>query len=218
MPFPETWPVFTPRDKVADWLQIYALALDLRVRISTSVVSAKREGRHWKVTLSTETSDDAPKLTTMSVRHIVMATGQAGLPNLPDIPGIDTFSGKQICHSSAFRASQISPPGSRAVVIGSGTSAHDIAQRLALSNQDVTMIQRSTVCVDPTRYDNGKDMYTEDGPAVEDADLLTQSMPLALLKTQQIEVTARLRQENSEFYTGLEAAGLKLDWGTDGAG
>ena len=40
IPFPASWPVFTPRDKLADWLELYAKALDIDVALSTSVARA----------------------------------------------------------------------------------------------------------------------------------------------------------------------------------
>ena len=40
IPFPASWPVFTPRDKLADWLELYAKAMDIDVALSTSVVRA----------------------------------------------------------------------------------------------------------------------------------------------------------------------------------
>ena len=38
LPFPPTWPLLCPRDKIAAWLEFYATALDLHVRCHSRVV------------------------------------------------------------------------------------------------------------------------------------------------------------------------------------
>ena len=40
MKFPETWPKHSPKDKLADWFEIYAKALDLNIWTSTTLNSA----------------------------------------------------------------------------------------------------------------------------------------------------------------------------------
>ena len=37
----------------------------------------------------------------MHPRHVVLATGVSGIPNVPDIPGLKNFSGK-VVHSSQY--------------------------------------------------------------------------------------------------------------------
>jgi cation diffusion facilitator CzcD-associated flavoprotein CzcO len=62
------------------------------------------------------------------------------------IPGINTFSGDRLIHSSAF-TSAADCSGKAVVVVGAGTSAHDIASEYALKGAKVTMIQRSSTMV-----------------------------------------------------------------------
>ena len=53
LPFPETWPVFCPKDKIGDWLEAYALIFELDLWTSTRCMNAERDeaaGR-WRVTL-----------------------------------------------------------------------------------------------------------------------------------------------------------------------
>src|SRR5258708_2799394 len=78
-------------------------------------------------------------------RHIVMATGVSGIPNRPDIPGLNNFKG-QILHSSQYDDGE-RWSGKRALVIGTGNSGHDIAQDLHSSSTDVTLVQRSSTLV-----------------------------------------------------------------------
>ena len=150
MPFPESWPVFTPRDKVADWLEMYASAMDLDVALGTTVASATQPtaghaanggdgGGQWTVHLQKDGQD-----TTSVVRptHVVFATGMSGYPRQPQPPG--AFDGECL-HSSAYPGAGGGRfKGRRAVVVGSNTSAHDICQDLwEQGAASVTMLQRS---------------------------------------------------------------------------
>ena len=62
----------------------------------------------------------------LNPQHIVFATGMSGYPHWPSFPGTDSFCGKQL-HSSMYQGGA-DWKGCQAVVIGSNTSAHDIAQ------------------------------------------------------------------------------------------
>ena len=143
MPFPASWPVFTPRDKLADWLQHYATAMDLDVATSTRVTRAVPpadgvggDGR-WEVELQTPTSSTGSSSSregvTLRPAHVVLATGMSGVPRVPAPPAggritQDAFAG-EVMHSSAYPgAGGGRYAGRRAVVVGSNTSAHDICQ------------------------------------------------------------------------------------------
>lgn len=219
MPFPETWPVFTSKEKLADWLETYAITLEIKTSTSTLVKQAKWIGDRWHVSLRRTLADGTLEMSTIRPRHIIIATGQAGKMRMPKIEGMDSFRGARMCHSSQFTSARDTPGQGRAVVVvGSGTSAHDIAQEYCLNGYSVTMLQRSATCIDPCRYIRGKGLYKEDGPQVEEADLLTQSLPLALLKRLQIDTTDQIHREYDEFFERLERAGFRVDRGPDGAG
>jgi cation diffusion facilitator CzcD-associated flavoprotein CzcO len=219
LPFPESWPVFTPKDKLADWLELYVGALDLRVSTGTSLASATFDGKKWTVKI-VRISDDGTSLPQIFYpRHIIQATGQSGSPNIPQLPGISTFKGTPPLHSSQFLGpSRSQGNGRRAVVIGSSNSAHDIAQSFHEHGYHVTMVQRSSSCVDPTQYKQGKGLYAEGGPMVEDADFEKEAEPTAVMKRKQIDVTTKLKETHWEYFESLEAAGFKLNWGPDGSG
>lgn len=53
IPFPETWPVFTPKDKLADWFESYAKALELNTWNETNIRDTiwDETSEKWKVTL-----------------------------------------------------------------------------------------------------------------------------------------------------------------------
>ena len=115
---------------------------------------------------------------TLRPKHIVMATSVSGTPNIPKIATIENFAGK-VLHSSRFPAGA-EWRGKSVVVIGTGTSAHDICQELHANGAEVTMVQRSptlVVNVEPSAqlYDK---TYLGDGPPLDVRDLLNASVPL----------------------------------------
>jgi hypothetical protein len=69
-------------------------------------------------------------------------TGQRGGvgPQVPEIPGAGDFAGV-LCHSSDHISGR-NFAGRKAVVVGSGTSDHDIAQDCYEQGVDVTLVQR----------------------------------------------------------------------------
>ena len=172
IPFPASWPVFTPRDKVADWLEMYANAMDLDVSLNTSVTravppceSGDADGR-WVVSLRRRGGDGggggsgdgdgdgdgggdggdgdsgAGEAAVVRPSHVVFATGMSGYPRVPQPPG--TFDGTCMHSSTYSGAAAERYAGRRAVVVGSNTSAHDICQDLwEQGAASVTMLQRS---------------------------------------------------------------------------
>ena len=153
----------------------------------------------------------------MHPRHIVMATGVSGIPNLPDIPTLRNFRGT-ILHSSQYADSE-AWRGKKALVIGSGTSGHDIAQDLYSSGAKVTLVQRSStmiVNVEPSAQ-LPYALYSE-GPPLEDCDLITTSIPLSLARKSHILLTEQARNMDRPLLDALERMGFKLDFGDDGTG
>ena len=41
IPFPENWPVFAPKDKIGDWLEMYAKVMELNYWASSECVHAE---------------------------------------------------------------------------------------------------------------------------------------------------------------------------------
>ena len=68
------------------------------------------------------------------------------MPTSSDIPGLSTFSGESLLHSNEFRAAQKDCQGKQIVVIGGGSSAHDIAEEYVTAGASkVTLIQEKPV-------------------------------------------------------------------------
>jgi putative flavoprotein involved in K+ transport len=137
--FPENWPVFSPKDKIADWLEMYTRVMELNYWTSTIATSARYDetAGAWQVTVE---RDGEP--VTLRPRQLVLATGVSGHPNRPAFPGQDRFRGEQQ-HSSEHPGPD-AYAGKRVVVVGSNNSAFDICGALYEVGADVTMVQRSS--------------------------------------------------------------------------
>jgi cation diffusion facilitator CzcD-associated flavoprotein CzcO len=149
-------------------------------------------------------------------RHIVMATGVSGIPNLPDIPSLKNFGG-QVVHSSRYDDGD-NFSGKRALVIGTGNSGHDIAQDLYSSGAEVTLVQRSSTLVTNIEPSAQLAYSTYNEGTLEDNDLIATSMPLALARRSHVLLTEQSRQLDKDVLDGLARVGFKLDFGDDGTG
>ena len=215
MPFPPTWPTYIPKDKLAGWFEAYVESLELNYWTGTEFEGGRYDERAGRWTVTLRRADGARR--TMHPRHVVMATGVSGIPSIPDIPSLRDFGGN-VLHSSRYEDGE-AWQGKRAIVIGTGNSGHDIAQDLHSGGAQVTLVQRSPtliVNVEPS----AQLPYTlyDEGPSLEDCDLITVSMPLALAKKSHVNFTARARTMDQALLDGLERIGFKLDFGEDGTG
>ena len=220
LPFPDHWPVFAPKDKIGDWLEMYTKVMELNYWGSTlcKKASYNEETQEWEVHVNRNGED-----LVLRPKQLVLATGMSGMPNVPNIPGADTFKG-EIHHSSAHRDSE-AYAGKKCVVLGSNNSAHDICAALYENDADVTMIQRSSTHIarSDTLMDLALgDLYSEralaNGVDTNTADMIFASLPYRILHTFQIPVYEEMARRDAEFYEQLEKAGFMLDWGDDGSG
>ncbi|KAK6834586.1 hypothetical protein PG987_009280 [Apiospora arundinis] len=219
--FPSHWPIFTPKDKLAEFFEAYAMLLELNVWTQTNMTSATWDDakKHWTVTVERQTGDKK-ETRTFHPRHIIQATGHSGKKNFPTIKGMENFSGR-LCHSSEFPGATPNSQGKRAVVVGSCNSGHDIAQDLYENGYEVTMVQRSSTCVVSSNSitDIGlAPLYSEGKPPVDDADLILWSLPRSVHKAIQQQATALFIENDRATLEGLTKAGFKLDCGPDRAG
>src|SRR5687767_11717000 len=184
IPFPSHWPVFSPKDKIADWLEMYTRVMELDYWTSTLCKRARfsEAANEWEVLV---VRDGEPHM--LRPTHLVLATGMSGFPQVPQVPGADTFAGR-IVHSSEYGAGA-EWEGKQCIVVGSGTSAHDICADLVENDAaSVTMIQRAPTIV--AKSDTLMDLawgplYSEDalarGITTELADLSVASVPFKVL-------------------------------------
>ncbi|MFM0046018.1 NAD(P)-binding domain-containing protein [Paraburkholderia sediminicola] len=220
IPFPEHWPVFTPKDQIGDWLEMYAKVMELNTWYSTRGIKAGFDEvkQRWDVEVSREGRHH-----TLHPTHLVLATGNAGMPNVPKYPGSENFSGQQ--HHSSQHPGGDAWRGKRAVVIGSNNSAHDICADLYENGTDVTMVQRSATSIVRSETLMNvvmQPLYSESaveaGVSTEKADLTFASIPYRVLPEIHREAFNEVRRRDKHFYDRLEQAGFLLDFGEDESG
>ncbi|MEO1719991.1 MAG: NAD(P)/FAD-dependent oxidoreductase, partial [Pseudomonadota bacterium] len=200
--------------------EMYQRVMDLPYWTKSAVNGATFDTTSNRWSISVDRDGETHML---SAAHLVFATGMSGYPNVPDFPGRDTFAGQQL-HSSAYRGG--APyAGKRAVVIGSNTSAHDIAADLWEHGCDVTMVQRSGTMVVQTETCLDvllSPLYSEDaldrGIDTETADFVASTWPHRILEHRHKDVCAEMRRRDADLHTRLEAAGFLLDFGPDETG
>lgn len=222
LPFPDFWPIFTPKDKLADFFAAYARLLELNVWTRTTIEAGSWDdaARRWSITLTRTLADGAVETRTLRPRHVVLSTGHSGKANLPRIPGVDAFQGSLLAHSSSFPGAKPDSAGKKAVVIGACNSAHDICQDYVENGYDVTMVQRSSTCVvsSASILVANRGVYEEGGPPTEDADLGQWATPVEVVKAVQLEGTRAQVVRDGATLEGLAKAGFKLDRGPDDCG
>jgi putative flavoprotein involved in K+ transport len=215
MPFPPNWPAYLPKDKVAGWFESYVESMELNYWTATEFRGGtyNETEERWSVPL--HRADGTKR--ELRPRHIVMATGVSGIPNLPDTPTLRNFGGK-ILHSSQYGDGE-AWKGKSALVIGTGNSGHDIAQDLYSSGAKVTLVQRSpTLIVNIEPSAQLPYALYDEGPPLEDCDLITMSIPLQLSRKSHRLLTEQARKLDKKLLDGLERVGFKLDFGEDGTG
>jgi len=139
--------------------------------------------------------------------------------NYPKISGMDTFSGK-IIHSMQYR-NALEHKSKRVFIIGSGTSAHDIAADHCAQGVDVTIFQRSPIYVMTSAAKNAmtSGVYCENGPPLEVADCLNASFPNLFMAGEFGQrMTATLAKMDQDTLDGLDRAGFQRNLGIDNTG
>ncbi|MGO4664005.1 flavin-containing monooxygenase [Terrabacter sp. 2TAF16] len=220
LPFPDHWPVFTPKDKMGDWLESYTKVMELDYWSNSEATSATfdPETGAWTVHVTREGRE-----VVLHPAQLVLATGMSGIANVPTLPGQDVFQGDQ--HHSSKHPGGARYAGKKVVVIGSNNSAHDICADLWQNGAEPTMLQRSSTHI--VRSDSLMDqvlgpLYSEEAVASgidhDTADLVFASIPYKILADFQRPAFDAIREQDKDFYAALEAAGFDLDFSDDDSG
>jgi cation diffusion facilitator CzcD-associated flavoprotein CzcO len=120
-PFPKGTPLFPSRDQLVAHLEEHSAERGIELRLGTIVERiVRRTPSGWGVV----TQDGI-----IGAAHVVVATGYAHTPVLPDWPGAGRFTGRML-HSAQYR--DPTPfAGRRVLVVGAGSSGMEIAGELA---------------------------------------------------------------------------------------
>jgi putative flavoprotein involved in K+ transport len=120
MAFPAPADSYPTKDPVADYLQTYATAFDLPVRLNARVTELRRVGDTFEVRTTNET---------LRARQVVVATGPFQVPFVPP-PAAKLDASVTQVHSADYRNPQALPEGP-VLVVGGGNSGFQIAEELA---------------------------------------------------------------------------------------
>ncbi len=138
------------------WSRLYAPAVELKryaehvadkynlrryMRFNTVVDGARwdEDAKSWVVTLAGGE--------TLTTRFLIAATGYLSQPQMPDIPGLDTFDGR-VMHAARWDDSY-SMNGRRVAVVGTGSTGVQLIPELAKVAADLTVYQRTAIWVLP---------------------------------------------------------------------
>jgi len=216
MPFPSTWPIYLSKDQLAAWLEIYAEAMSIAVWTSTTVADSSYDRATGRWALTLRRGDGSLKV--LQPRNVVLASGVFGGPRRLALPGAEHFDGT-IVHAGD-RPGRLDAGGLRVLVVGSGSSAHDIALELHGQGAAVTMLQRSSTCV--VSLEPGAaipySIYKERGLPVDDADMIGNSIPFPVLEDLHKDMTKQIADLDRQLLEGLDAAGFKTNLGDDDSG
>lgn len=137
-----TWSrYFAPRGEFFTYLNTLADEYELRpyLRFEREVTEARwdEERQLWSV----ETVNGAGEHEHLEAEVVIAGTGYLNRPNLPDIKGLERFTGT--CMHTARWDPDTDVTGKRVAIIGTGASAMQIVPSIAEAAQQVTIFQRS---------------------------------------------------------------------------
>ena len=214
MPFPPNWPTYIPKDKLAGWFEAYVESLELN---------------YWTGTeLGGGAYDETDQRWTVTLRRVRHNANHAAAPHRdgdrrqrhPEHPGYPLAEGfrrpgpafqpiprrrgleRQARHRHRHRQQR---PRHRAGSLFKRRAGHAGA---ALATLIVNIEPSAQLAY--TLYD--------EGPPLDDCDLLAASMPTALVRKSHQALTEQAKKLDKPLLDRLEQRGFKLDWGEDGTG
>ena len=215
MDFPPTWPKYIPKGMLGNWFEFYADAMEINCWTDTEFVGGTWDDAAKCWTATVKRGDGTERV--VRPRHLVFANGVSSYPMIPELPGLEAFKG-EVIHSEGFN-SGAEWAGKRALVLGTGSSGNDIALDLHSHGVATTLIQRGSttvVSIDPSARLN--EAVWDEGPPLEDCDLIVASAPPALIVEGYKLVTQRMLELDREMIDGLKGIGFKFDMGEDETG
>ena len=225
MPFPPNFPVYIPKDMLANWFEHYADAMELNVWTGTELAGGSYDEAAGEWTVTVRGTDEAPAggfgpargvERILRPRHLVFAVGVSTIPKMPDLPGLGDFAGTVI-HSGAY-TNPHDWKGRRVLVLGTGNSGHDVAQDLATAGIETSMIQRAPTCIISIKEAAKAYALYFEGLPTADADTLGLGTSYPLLVEGGKMLVASARKVDQPLLDGLAARGFKTWDGPDGAG
>jgi len=178
MPFPESWPVYIPKDMLANWFESYVDAMEINFWTGTEFIHGQYDDASATWVATVRKTDGSER--TLRPRHIIYANGVSGIPVIPEFDGLSEFNGT-VMHAQEFTDGS-AWSGKNALVLGTGNSGHDICQDLHSHGAETTIVQRGSttvVTIEPSARLNYA-LYDEP-PSLEDCDMIVMATTYPLL-------------------------------------
>jgi thioredoxin reductase len=123
-------PIFPSNAEILGYLKRYARTFEIhsQIRFNTRVELIERdpEGGGWVI------RSDGSERRSERFPYVVVASGRFNMPQLPTLPGLESFSGPRgVLHSFAYKDPECFR-GKRVLVVGCAISALEIASDLAM--------------------------------------------------------------------------------------
>jgi len=204
IPFPSDYPLYVPAKLIASYYATYAKDLQLPTYTGRECVSAVWDDAQWTVTL-----EGAAGTEVVSARNLVFAVGIGGRwPITPDFPGKGSFLGESF-HSSKYKDAS-SWAGKRVAIVGSSTTACDVALDCSKVGADVVMIQRGPTRIYPQDHITAVlNFFWNTETPVEVGDIMATEDPVVLQATLSALVLRQMKDNHDpEYYEGLRKAGF----------
>lgn len=230
LPFERLWsaddPNRLPARKVVEGFERFIHRYKINVWFSCHIEGARwdADARVWSIRV------DAGDRGTRSLRsrHLALTMGAGhAIPNRPCWPGVEEFQGT-LLHSSEYKNSR-AWEGRRGIVVGTGTSAHDVAQDMFDAGlSSVTMVQRQKTAVWPFEWlSRGQarkstvllkvvqdtdllELYNREIPTSR-ADAIGAIFPEKISRDIMKRVLQAHAEEEKDWFDALEHSGFRLD-------
>ena len=200
-------------------MEHYKNFMDLNVELGVTVNKIDYDDSSRSYTVAISSQDGTERF--LTPHHVVLATGMfSDAPNRPEFENESYFAG-QVYHSLRHQSASQIPDLDRKkiVIIGAGTSSHDIAQDFVNNGaKSVTIIQRSPIFVLSTESQDKFVLAGWQHMPTKDADLVGSSFPFPIALTLIVGATHMMAQHDAELLSGLEKAGMAIKRGEDGIG
>jgi putative flavoprotein involved in K+ transport len=214
---PATWTAHTPKDKWADWLESYAKLMDINVWTGTEFINGNYDDEAQVWTIRVRRADGTMR--ELHPRHFFVAGGLFAGPKIPEITGLEAFTGF-VAHSDSFQDGERFE-GKKTLVVGAGVSGHELAHDLWEHGADVTILQRSSTYVlsYEAYHKYWNPLFAEDMAYSPDyADQITYAVPNERTDPINKQLVKLGAEDDKVLLDQLKAAGFKLDWGPNGTG
>lgn len=129
---------YSSQPEILRYLEHVADRFDLRrdIQLETLVVSAVFDDAAGRWTITTDGGDQ------VTTKYFITAVGCLSTPNIPDIPGLDSFAGP-MHHTGQWPGDGVDVAGKTVAVIGTGSSGIQVIPELARQARQLTVFQRT---------------------------------------------------------------------------